>query len=591
MPKKYFVTRHRGAVTWAAEGGVKARKVLMENFDVAVVQPGDIVMGTLPVHLAARVNARGGHYWHLAMEIPPELRGEELSADDMRACHARLEEFAVKALGVRVSNSPDVPADAATAVAPVHFCIATAQMLANALPMLAMAWSQVVIFSSSAMQAQTDKLVALADLVARQRGLATPACTVVQLPAVMDWGTLHRFAALQAAKWAGQGKLDLNLTGGTKLMAMAFGEAFRSQARQLYCATEDARIEVMDAVQQAALPLAPDLLQVESYLTLQGYRITRQRHAGQTEWLAAVLQRQGLTASLVLGTDALLWENYRGRRIWLKSTQPIKRRAASGDFEKNPAWFEHRDASLLALLHHIGTEAVSEKYRDGTVKTPFCPHVRVCDVPEAPLWRTMLEALQTHGLIADVQTLKADRPGCFDLVFRFTSEAQAVYLGGGYLEEYAFLCLYSLDLPASHYAAGVGIGPLTKTHHKASDETNELDAVAAWNNRLLILECKAGRQLVTGKSQDILNKLDRLKDAAGGSLGMGWLVTSRKLNAKDVDTDADVLQRAELNHITLQAGSQAMRKLGAALAKALGCKVRQPWPSADMVLPALRKPQ
>lgn len=46
--------------------------------------------GTLPVHLAEEVSARGGPYLHLVLELPPERRGLELTAEEMGRCGARL---------------------------------------------------------------------------------------------------------------------------------------------------------------------------------------------------------------------------------------------------------------------------------------------------------------------------------------------------------------------------------------------------------------------------------------------------------------------------------------------------------------------
>ena len=66
------------------------------HLDVSEVRPGDTVIGTLPVHLAAEVCARGARYLHLSLDLPPGLRGSELSADDMEACKARLEEYEVR---------------------------------------------------------------------------------------------------------------------------------------------------------------------------------------------------------------------------------------------------------------------------------------------------------------------------------------------------------------------------------------------------------------------------------------------------------------------------------------------------------------
>ena len=98
----YFISRHPGACEWAAGEGIAVDRVLA-HFDPDGVQPGDVVLGTLPIHLVARVCARGGRYLHLSLEIPPEWRGRELSAADLRACGARLEAYRV------IAEAPPAP--------------------------------------------------------------------------------------------------------------------------------------------------------------------------------------------------------------------------------------------------------------------------------------------------------------------------------------------------------------------------------------------------------------------------------------------------------------------------------------------------
>jgi len=95
----YFVSRHLGAVAWAAEEGFAVDKQL-SHLDPTIIQDGDVVIGSLPVHLAAQVCNKGGRYLHLSMEIPPELRGAELTVERMRACHARLESYDVSAINL-----------------------------------------------------------------------------------------------------------------------------------------------------------------------------------------------------------------------------------------------------------------------------------------------------------------------------------------------------------------------------------------------------------------------------------------------------------------------------------------------------------
>jgi CRISPR-associated protein Csx16 len=90
----YFVSRHPGAQDWAREAGIRV-DVILDHLDPALVEPGDRVLGSLPVNLAAAVCARGGRYLHLTLELPRAGRGRELTAEDMRAYGARIEEYQI----------------------------------------------------------------------------------------------------------------------------------------------------------------------------------------------------------------------------------------------------------------------------------------------------------------------------------------------------------------------------------------------------------------------------------------------------------------------------------------------------------------
>lgn len=89
----FFVTRHIGAVEWAARQGLQAQ--VLSHLDPAQIMPGDIVMGTLPVHVAAEVCARGARYLHLELDLPSEARGRDLTAEDMVRYGAKLTAFRV----------------------------------------------------------------------------------------------------------------------------------------------------------------------------------------------------------------------------------------------------------------------------------------------------------------------------------------------------------------------------------------------------------------------------------------------------------------------------------------------------------------
>jgi CRISPR-associated protein Csx16 len=88
----YFVSRHAGAIEWANQEGFRVDKQL-NHFDPQLIKTGDTVFGTLPINLVAELNQRGAHYFHLLLDLPPEARGKELTADDMRRYGAHLLEY------------------------------------------------------------------------------------------------------------------------------------------------------------------------------------------------------------------------------------------------------------------------------------------------------------------------------------------------------------------------------------------------------------------------------------------------------------------------------------------------------------------
>ena len=90
----FFVSRHPGAIEWATRQQLNVDRVV-PHLDPACVHPGDTVIGSLPVNLAAQVCAVGAAYWHLSLELPAVLRGRELSADELERLGARVQAFEI----------------------------------------------------------------------------------------------------------------------------------------------------------------------------------------------------------------------------------------------------------------------------------------------------------------------------------------------------------------------------------------------------------------------------------------------------------------------------------------------------------------
>lgn len=91
----WFISRHPGAVEWAQRQGLHVDR-FVAHLDPGAVQRGDTVIGSLPINLAAQVCAVGASYGHLSLELPANLRGVELSADDLQHLQAKIELFDIK---------------------------------------------------------------------------------------------------------------------------------------------------------------------------------------------------------------------------------------------------------------------------------------------------------------------------------------------------------------------------------------------------------------------------------------------------------------------------------------------------------------
>ena len=95
MSTIYFVSRHPGAQDWTQAEGVKVDRVV-KHLDAGQVESGDVVIGTLPVNVAAAVCAQGARYFHLSLTLPENMRGQELTTAQMRRYGAKLVEYWVE---------------------------------------------------------------------------------------------------------------------------------------------------------------------------------------------------------------------------------------------------------------------------------------------------------------------------------------------------------------------------------------------------------------------------------------------------------------------------------------------------------------
>ena len=93
----WFVSRHPGALEWIRQEEV-AFDIHVPHLDISHITAGDVVIGTLPIHLAAEVHARGASYVHLELHVPSHMRGPEISAEQLRVLGGALRPYRVEKL-------------------------------------------------------------------------------------------------------------------------------------------------------------------------------------------------------------------------------------------------------------------------------------------------------------------------------------------------------------------------------------------------------------------------------------------------------------------------------------------------------------
>jgi len=98
MVMVYFVSRHPGALEWILQQPQWQVDCFLRHLDPQDIQAGDVVLGTLPLHLAAEVCVRGGIFYFLTLPQEEAGRGSEYSAEDMSAMGCTLRRFEVRAL-------------------------------------------------------------------------------------------------------------------------------------------------------------------------------------------------------------------------------------------------------------------------------------------------------------------------------------------------------------------------------------------------------------------------------------------------------------------------------------------------------------
>ena len=343
----------------------------------------------------------------------------------------------------------------------LHIQLVSNQLLGNLIPALMERPAEAALIVTPSMSRQADRLQALEE----QAGIRVrrfDGAREVDLPRLEDYA-LEVIAELEGSA----DELVLNLTGGTKLMAIGFLDVLREHVdRCMYTDTAHGRLELLPLSGERQPPRRLDpVLDVETYLLAQGFR-PRHVASRDTAWQTAAQRRK----------PACKWLGKEVPRI--------------GDF--------------LGALNALAASALD---REGELVAPE----QAFEQPPHGRWERAITHLRDEGLLdwrggAQVTFLDAERTR---------------FLNGGWLEEYVYHRLR--DEGVDDVALGV-----TGTWDGTDGARNELDVVAVHANQLLVVECKTERHGRDEAGDDHrLYKLDSLGDDVRGLFGHSWMASAR----------------------------------------------------------------
>ncbi len=347
-----------------------------------------------------------------------------------------------------------------------QICIVSDRLVPNLIPALMLKPERVLLASSPEM--------AEAGVTARLQTMLVDQGFDVSVANGLPSGSMTKIAAFARAMLEGwraahpTDSITLNISGGNKLIALALTQAIGTSVDGvIYTDTAHGMLETLSGRQggESSRPLE-SVLDVALYLEAQGLH-ARASLDESPDWEQAVRARRSLT-------------KYLGKRA----------RAL---------------ASLIGTINHLASLAMDKRG-----ETLVEPEQRFSDRPRGE-WVSALKQIEKAGLA------QWDGATCVN----FADIEAARYLGGGWLEEYAWLV--ARELHPDDVRLGIeGEWEGTKRGR------NELDVVIVHRNRLLLIECKTsrhGRDLQEDAA--LLYKLDSVGDDVRGLFGEVMLLSAR----------------------------------------------------------------
>lgn len=526
----YFVSRHEGAARWARILQAKRKDlwphpvdVYVEHLDYQALKRGDIVIGTLPVKGAAAVRERGAEFYSLDLDVPPQLRGQELSATQMAACGATLTHYRIAAreridLPAVASRLPKARARAKPSPA-TTIMLVSQELVPQFLGFVHNPTPRVILAVTPGMQQRAQDLRQLL----RGTGHGLKDKDIISFP--LSDGQGYKALLQQAEELLEALALDrtervvINLTGGTKLMSMAFGDAGQAAIRALepvelaYVNTQNRCIEHIHGRNSDAQPMRPALGVREAVLA------SGKPDAGcasASEVFQRQMQRRSLHEALLAARIGAL------NRLCMEAAALLPGGKASG-------------AGSPALV-----DGAKSKPKEGLFALRrFAPRERGDGSLQESLSGKLGRLMHEHGVLAERPAVHGDL-----LYLRFTHRSELDYLNGGWLE--AHLASIVAQAGPDDWACGVQVGA-------EKGRNNEIDLIVTCGNRTLLIEAKtanlsrreANREGESAsQAQNAIYKLDSIGHDLARNFNNNWLVSTSKLDDTDIERARD--KRIEL---------------------------------------------
>lgn len=510
----YFVSRHDGALRWARI--LQKQAVLPFDIDEYVphidpeqLHKGDVVIGTLPLREVQRLREQGVRFLNLDLQVPPDMRGQELTATQMTACGATLTEYRVtvketfeldplrKKRG-RASGSPS-PA--------VTIMLVSQEIMPQFLGFLHAPTPEVILIVTQSMTKRADQLKALL-----QNAPQAPKVHDLSLDEAEGYPALRAQADSLMDELLSQNRerIVVNLTGGTKLMSLAFGDASRTALREhdqldiLYVDTAQGRLEFLN---RAAPENMRAVLGVADAVLASG-----KADAGCAS-AAPLFRKQMLRTPLhnaLLRGDQSIIAALNSMSMDMESLRKGKKGMAVKWFD---AQASSADQGLFVFKEEVDQSTKFLRQR-----------------LEGALGRILHE----HDVLIEPPTRTENR-----LSLRLRRPSEIDYLKGGWLE--AHIASIIEKAKPDDWACGVQIG-------SEAGKNNEIDAMVTCGNRTLLVEIKTANLAresaqddgeKSTKGQDAIYKLDSVGHELARNFNDNWLVSARLLSQADRDRAED----------------------------------------------------